>query len=399
MKKAGSHLLVFTLFVCLISFLAPANPGFCQDGGGGSDGGDSGGAGFESYFDVQFQTVTVLQSELDATIAGLQGKGIKNYNVYYAGSNFNEIADKEYAEAKYHVAWMVLVEKFHETASSEKDHEADKPKSQVETQPKELIAVETPEADEGVVEAMENAPDMNEPAAPAELSQAEIQEIQKDLSPEDKAIAEKLSLIDVGGGVTPQDREKILATVDEEYREGTRAMLENDPMAFNNKAQLLGFVQEINALSADQAAQAGDRAKAIEDSLGYIDSLGQKSQTVLSFVPGVGWAWSVGLDSARAGADSYREGKSAQEVLTNAVVSGGLSYFTNKVIGGSSLGNAKTPGQEALSVLKGQKANVVGYERQLAGFLTSKVASNALENQVSVTTYTPGVVPGVVYEN
>lgn len=62
-----------------------------------------------------------------------------------------------------------------------------------------------------------------------------------------------------------------------------------------------------------------------------IDELGQKVQFVLAFVPGVGWVTSIGLGAARGGANSYRDGKGTEEIVTNTLAAGAASGIIKKL--------------------------------------------------------------------
>jgi hypothetical protein len=62
-----------------------------------------------------------------------------------------------------------------------------------------------------------------------------------------------------------------------------------------------------------------------------LDWAGQQTQTVLSYVPGVGWVTAGLLDAARGGANAYRDGKSAGEILKDATIAGVTSVTINKL--------------------------------------------------------------------
>jgi len=85
----------------------------------------------------------------------------------------------------------------------------------------------------------------------------------------------------------------------------------------------------------EQQMSSAHTGKSIMDGLTvtveFLDKAGQWSQFGLSFVPGVGWVTSGLLDTARGGADAYRDGKSAEEILKEATIAGLSSVTINKL--------------------------------------------------------------------
>ncbi len=122
-----------------------------------------------------------------------------------------------------------------------------------------------------------------------------------------------------------------------------------------------------------------------------LDKAGQISQIGLSFVPGVGWVTAGLLDTARGGADAYRDGKSASEILSEAAIAGVSSVTINKL---SPLGADKTfnnaksawniatkgSGKNTVKAIKIFSTNIVKYGLKKEG---ESRAGNALKDTLN----------------
>ena len=137
-----------------------------------------------------------------------------------------------------------------------------------------------------------------------------------------------------------------------------------------------------------------------------LDQAGQWSQFALSFVPGVGWVTSGALDVARAGANAYRDGKNAKEILTDATIAGVTSVTINRLSpldadktfnsARAAFNIARTGSQKAQkTAMKLAAKNLVKYggkksSEYLAGAGLSSALNNAAKqapNRVSPPTY------------
>lgn len=189
---------------------------------------------------------------------------------------------------------------------------------------------------------------------------------------------------------TPVSSERyteIVTNTEPENMEMLGAIVKTRPDLRNDEKGLVELVNKFNRNAGKMANRSADTAQTIETTLSYVDKTGQTAQTALSFVPGVGWVTSLGLDAARSGANAYRDDKTAGEIMTETLKGGTVSVVTNKLIGGSSFRNAKSVKGEVGAIFSGQKNAVAGYGRQLGGWLSSKVADTALNNQAKPTKY------------
>lgn len=156
----------------------------------------------------------------------------------------------------------------------------------------------------------------------------------------------------------------------------------------NDEKALRSFVNDFNRSVSDTANRNANISQAIENGLGYVDAAGQKAQLALSFVPGVGWATSVSLDTARAGANAYRDGKTAGNIMSEMLTGGTTSFISNKLVGGSSFGNAKSVKAEFAAITKGLEGARTAYGKQMGGFVTGKIVETALSNKAPKPNYT-----------
>lgn len=95
--------------------------------------------------------------------------------------------------------------------------------------------------------------------------------------------------------------------------------------------ELMAIRQAILEGDMASANAAASLVNALTVTVECLDKAGQWSQFALSFVPGVGWVTSGTLDAARAGANAYRDGKSAGEIFTDATIAGVTSVAVNKL--------------------------------------------------------------------
>jgi hypothetical protein len=103
--------------------------------------------------------------------------------------------------------------------------------------------------------------------------------------------------------------------------------------------ELMEIRQGILEGNMNQENFNADLMNALTITVECLDTAGQVSQFGLSFVPGVGWVAAGLLDTARGGADAYRDGKSVKEILSEAAIAGATSVTINKL---SPLGADKT---------------------------------------------------------
>jgi len=95
--------------------------------------------------------------------------------------------------------------------------------------------------------------------------------------------------------------------------------------------ELMEIRQAILEGNMDQANFNADLISGLTLTVECLDAAGQVSQLGLSFVPGVGWVAAGLLDGARDGADAYRDGKSASEILSAATIGAATSVAINKL--------------------------------------------------------------------
>ena len=136
--------------------------------------------------------------------------------------------------------------------------------------------------------------------------------------------------------LTDEQVKKIFSLLDAKSREAlSNAFSGTDKTA----RELMAIRQAILEGDMARANTAASVMNALTVTVECLDQAGQWSQFALSFVPGVGWVTSGTLDAARAGANAYRDGKSAGEILTDATIAGVTSVAVNKL---SPLGADKT---------------------------------------------------------
>lgn len=146
----------------------------------------------------------------------------------------------------------------------------------------------------------------------------------------------------------------------------------------------------------------------MENTLEVLDKAGQHSQTALSFVPGVGFVTSTGLDVMRSGADAYKDGKSAKDIAVKAVSTGITAGLMNKFSAASTTlsrltksGSSKisAAAKKTYSKLGSLLSRLTGYAKDKAvgdatqaaveKGLDAVVSTKSMPNTFSPPTYTP----------
>ena len=144
---------------------------------------------------------------------------------------------------------------------------------------------------------------------------------------------------DAGGGgetatsttVTPLTDEqirKIFSLLDAKSRETLSNVFSGTDKTARELMAIRQAILEGDMAGANAAASL---MNALTVTAECLDQAGQWSQFALSFVPGVGWVTSGTLDAARAGANAYRDGKNAREILTDATIAGVTSVTINRL--------------------------------------------------------------------
>ena len=143
---------------------------------------------------------------------------------------------------------------------------------------------------------------------------------------------------DAGGGGEIETSTTVTPLSDEQVREifssldaETRESLSNAYSGTDKTArELMAIRQAVLEGDMTSANTAASVMHALTVTAECLDKAGQWSQFALSFVPGVGWVTSGTLDVARAGANAYRDGKNAREILTDATIAGVASVTVNR---------------------------------------------------------------------
>lgn len=149
--------------------------------------------------------------------------------------------------------------------------------------------------------------------------------------PEGVTVKDLIHVIDSGvpvSALTEKDIEELFSGLDEKTRE---YLLTDFDLVYENKTvrDLKGDIQrwlEGNRVRANTWAYFVDKAAT---SVEIADWVGEKTQTVLGYCPGVGLATAVILDTTRAAADARKEGKNTSEIAEAAAVKGTFSFFFN----------------------------------------------------------------------
>ena len=128
--------------------------------------------------------------------------------------------------------------------------------------------------------------------------------------------------------LTDEQVKKIFSLLDAKSREAlSNAFSGTDKTA----RELMAIRQAILEGEMASANAAASVMHGLTVTVECLDKAGQWSQFALSFVPGVGWVTSGTLDVARAGANAYRDGKNAREILTDATIAGVASVTINRL--------------------------------------------------------------------
>jgi hypothetical protein len=128
--------------------------------------------------------------------------------------------------------------------------------------------------------------------------------------------------------LSEDEMREIFSSLDAESRETMTNVFSGSDLTAR---ELMTIRQEILEASRQSAQTGASIIHGLTLTVEGLDWLGQKTQTALSFVPGVGWVTSGVLDAARGGADAYRDGKSASEILKEATIAGVSSVTINKL--------------------------------------------------------------------
>ncbi len=409
----------FLPLLLIFFMITLAIPSFALDGEGGGDGGGNdrddvspGSMGEGTYvYEWVPESVVVLRSDLRDTVKELHSKGIGHYSykavpdapeyikVIWLTSVFVELIPNETVseEDESDSSEKILDKEREEQAEKYKKEQARKAKENKENQPDpESDPILEPEKDEEAifVDASPKTKERDPEYPEVTLSDEDRERIISGLSDEDRKVAEEIARINPSFKPVSNERyDEIIANLPEEYMAGAKAMMSNDPTIRLDEKRMLDFVKGINILENQYQTSVGDRAKMIETTLEHIDGAGQKTQTVMSFVPGVGWGWSVVLDGARGGANSYRDGKTGKEIVGEIITNAGISYVTNRVGGGDAFTNAKSAKGEFQKIFSGQKEAGAAYLKQLVGFGVGKVVGNGLANNAKGPLYTSPPAP------
>lgn len=95
--------------------------------------------------------------------------------------------------------------------------------------------------------------------------------------------------------------------------------------------QLMAIRQQILERESQSANAEASLIHGLTVTVEFLDEAGQWSQFGLAFVPGVGWVSGGLLDTARGGADAYRDGKDVSEIIKNAAIAGVSSVTISKL--------------------------------------------------------------------
>ncbi len=128
--------------------------------------------------------------------------------------------------------------------------------------------------------------------------------------------------------LSQEEIERIFSALDEETRERlTEALAGTDLTPRELMTIRQGFLERDMESAQMEAALIHGLTVTVEG----LDEAGQWSQLGLAFVPGVGWVTSGLIDTARGGANAYRDGKDVNEILSSAAIAGVSSVTINKL--------------------------------------------------------------------
>lgn len=148
--------------------------------------------------------------------------------------------------------------------------------------------------------------------------------------PEGVTVNQLIAAIDSGTPVshlTESDIEMLFAGLNENAQQH----LSHDFTAWTEGMSVLDLKNTIKNWEEGDRVRANLHADVTDSAttmVEILDMVGEKTQTVLSYCPGVGWH-AVGLDAVREAANARKEGKSNLEALGNATVKGSISVVTN----------------------------------------------------------------------
>jgi hypothetical protein len=197
--------------------------------------------------------------------------------------------------------------------------------------------------------------------------------------PEGVTVRDLIKVIDSGtpvSSLTDKDLEELLAGLDKRSRD---FMLEGFDQTYENLNvdDLKGDIRrqaERDRIHANMAAYWTDKAAT---SVEVADWVGEKVQFVLGYCPGVGFATSVILDTAREGANERKKGKSSEEIIKSMAVKATSSSVTNYASKADEIFNFAAEGTKKKAV-------------QLATYLSVKYSESKVGNSLEETTRLTG---------
>lgn len=227
----------------------------------------------------------------------------------------------------------------------------------------------------------------------SELSSEELNTLMSGLNVEDRdliladysqwpantTVKQLIALIDTGVPVsvlTEKDIEALLSILDQKTREYLLIdfVYWTKDLSVSDLKQTVINWAEGDRVRANMAASITDKAATVVE---IVDEVGEKTQTVLGYCPGVGLATAVTLDTVREAANSRKKGKDSGEIAKDAGVKFMSSLTTNYV--------SKADGILDIAV-KGTKEKAA----QLAVYLGIKVAEGKAGSALEDTTRKAG---------
>ena len=149
--------------------------------------------------------------------------------------------------------------------------------------------------------------------------------------PEGVTVRDLIKIIDSGtpvSSLTDKDIEELFAGLDKATRE---YLLQDFDLVYENlnvddlKGDIKKWIEGDRVRANNWAYWIDKAATSVE----IADWVGEKTQFVLSYCPGVGFATAVALDTAREGANERKKGKSREEIVKAMAVKATSSSITN----------------------------------------------------------------------
>ena len=203
--------------------------------------------------------------------------------------------------------------------------------------------------------------------------------------------------------LTEDEISEIFSSVDAQTRQN---MIDTFAGTSLTPRQMMSIRQQILEQNMRSAHTEASIINVLTMTVEGLDWAGEKTQLVLSFVPGVGWVTAGALDAARGGANAYRDGKSTSEIIKAATIAGVSSVTINKLspLDADKTFNSARAGWNILTKGSGKHAGQAGYifvkngvkylgkkegERQAGNMLSSALNSSTKQvpNRAPQPTY------------